>query len=140
MEQLVEFVGNHWMLSGAFVALFIAFFVNEVKRSGQSISSQQLVNMVNQHRALVLDVRDTSEFSSGHITDAINIPHSALQTRVKEIEKFKERPVVVVCKMGQHAGSMGTLLKKAGFKNVSKLRGGLSAWQAENMPLVKGRG
>lgn len=140
MEQLVEFVGNHWMLSGAFVALFIAFFVNEVKRSGQSISSQQLVNMVNQHRALVLDVRDTSEFSSGHITDAINIPHSSLQTRVKEIEKFKERPVVVVCKMGQHAGSMGTLLKKAGFKNVSKLRGGLSAWQAENMPLVKGRG
>ncbi|MCY4094118.1 MAG: rhodanese-like domain-containing protein [Gammaproteobacteria bacterium] len=110
-----------------------------MKRSGHSISSQQLVNLVNQQKAVVLDVRDTSEYSAGHITDAINIPHSSLQTRLKEIEKFKERPIVIVCKMGQHAGSMGTMLKKAGFRNVSRLRGGLSAWQAENMPLIKGR-
>ena len=139
MEQFFEFIANHWLLSATFAALLAAFFINEMKRSGQSISSQQLVNLVNQQKAVVLDVRDTSEYSAGHITDAINIPHSSLQSRLKEIEKFKERPVVIVCKMGQHAGSMGTMLKKAGFRNVSRLRGGLSAWQAENMPLIKGR-
>ena len=140
MDQLFEFITNHWLLSGTFLALLGAFFVNEVKRSGQSISSQQLVNLVNRQRAVVLDVRATGEYSAGHITDAINIPHSSLQSRLKEIEKYKERPVVIVCKMGQHAGSMGTLLKKAGFKDVSRLRGGLSAWQSENLPLIKGRG
>ncbi|MCY4130679.1 MAG: rhodanese-like domain-containing protein [Gammaproteobacteria bacterium] len=139
MEQFFEFIANHWLLTGTFAALLVAFFINEMKRSGQSISSQQLVNLVNLEKAVVLDVRDTGEFSAGHITDAINIPHSSLQTRMKELEKFKERPIVIVCKMGQHAGSMGTMLKKAGFRNVSRLRGGLSAWQAENMPLIKGR-
>lgn len=139
MEQFFEFIANHWLLTGTFAALLIAFFINEMKRSGQSISSQQLVNLVNLEKAVVLDVRDTGEYSAGHITDAINIPHSSLQSRMKELEKFKERPIVIVCKMGQHAGSMGTMLKKAGFRNVSRLRGGLSAWQAENMPLIKGR-
>ncbi|MCE2406533.1 MAG: rhodanese-like domain-containing protein [Pseudomonadales bacterium] len=140
MDQFVEFIANHWLLSTTFAALLVAFLINEMKRSGQSISSQQLVNLVNLEKAVVLDVRDTGEYSAGHITDSINIPHSSLQTRMKELEKFKERPVVIVCKMGQHAGSMGTMLKKAGFRNVSRLRGGLSAWQAENMPLIKGRG
>ena len=139
MEQFFEFIANHWLLSTTFAALLVAFFINEMKRSGQSISSQQLVNLVNQEKAVVLDVPDTGEYSAGHITDAINIPHSSLQSRLKEIEKFKERPIVIVCKMGQHAGSMGTMLKKAGFRNVSRLRGGLSSWQAENMPLIKGR-
>ena len=139
MDQFFEFVANHWILSGAFVALLVAFFVNEMKRTGQSVTSQELVNLVNREKAVVVDVRDATEYSSGHITDAINIPHTALQTRLNELEKFKERPVVVVCKMGQHAGSMGTILKKAGFKHVAKLKGGLSSWRAENMPLVKGR-
>ncbi len=140
MDQFIEFIGNHWLLASTFSALLIAFLFNEVKRSGQSISSQQLVNLVNREKAIVLDVRDNSEYSAGHITDAINIPHAALQSRLNEIDKYKERPIVIVCKMGQHAGSMGTLLRKAGFSNVSRLRGGLSAWQADNLPLVKGRG
>lgn len=139
MDQLFEFIGNHWLLTTTFGALLVAFFFNEVKRSGQSISTQQLVNLVNRDKAVVLDVRDASEYSAGHITDAINIPYSALQSRIGELEKYKERPVVVVCKMGQHAGSMGTMLKKAGFSNVSRLKGGLSAWQAENLPLIRGR-
>ena len=140
MEQFFEFIGNHWILSGTFLALLIAFFYNEVKRGGMTITSQELVNMVNQKRALILDVRENNEYKAGHITDAINIPHATLQSRLKELDKYKERPIVVVCKMGQHAGSMGTLLKKAGFKDVARLRGGLSSWQAENMPLIKGKG
>lgn len=139
MEQFFEFIGNHWILTGTFLALFIAFFYNEVKRGAQSITSQELVNLINQQRAVVLDVREETEYSAGHITDAINIPHASLQSRIRELEKYKQRPIVIVCKMGQHAGSMGTLLKKAGFEQVSKLRGGLSSWQAENMPLVSSK-
>ena len=139
MDQFAEFVTNHWILSMTFVALLVAFFINEMKRTGRSVTSQELVNLVNREKAVVVDVRDSTEYSSGHITDAINIPHSALPSRLSELDKFKERPIVLVCKMGQHAGSMGTILKKAGFKQVAKLKGGLSSWRADNMPLVKGR-
>jgi len=43
----------------------------------------------------------------------------------------------VACKMGQHSGTAGTLLKKNGFANVSRLMGGYAEWRAQNLPVVK---
>ena len=120
-----------------FVTLLVLFIVHEVRRSGNSVTTHQLVNLVNNEGALVVDVRDPSEYSNGHIVDSINIPYTALQSRVMEIEKFKEKPVVLACKMGQHSGVAGTVLKKAGFQNISKLKGGYLEWQNQNLPLVK---
>jgi len=138
MDQLFEFIGNHAMLVGAFAVLVALFVRNEVARGGQSVSAQQLVNLVNREKAVVLDVRDQKEFKEGHIVDALNIPHAAVGSRVTELDKYKDRPVVVACKMGQHAGAVGTLLKKAGFQNVSRLQGGVAEWRNQNLPVVKG--
>ena len=69
----------------------------------------------------MLDVRDSKEFDAGHIVDAVNVPHSALESRLAELEKYKEKPVTIVCKMGQHAGTAGAMLRKAGFASVSRL-------------------
>ena len=137
MDTLFEFVINHPILVGVFVVFLTLFIVNEVRRSGQSVSTHQLVNLVNTQGALVVDVRDASEFSAGHIVDAVNIPYTALQSRINEIEKYKEKPVVVTCKMGQHSGMAGTILKKAGFLDVSRLKGGYAEWERQNLPLVK---
>ena len=137
MNTLFEFMFNHPFLVGLFIVLLIMFIVNEVKRGGQSLSTHQLVNLVNQEGAIVLDVRDPSEYSAGHIIDAVNIPYTALQSRLNELEKFKEKPVVLACKMGQHSGMAGTILRKAGFQRVSRLKGGYAEWQRENLPLVK---
>ncbi len=137
MDQLFEFIGNHPFLVGTFVVLLVLFIRNETQRGGQAVSPQQLVNLVNREGALVLDVRDGKEFSAGHIVDAVNIPHGALASRLSEIEKYKDKPVAIVCKMGQHAGSAGTVLRKAGFQNVSRLTGGLTEWRNQNLPVVK---
>ena len=137
MDTLFEFVMNHPILVGVFVVFLTLFIVNEVRRSGQSVSTHQLVNLVNTQGALIVDVRDASEYSAGHIVDAVNIPYTALQSRINEIEKYKEKPVVVVCKMGQHSGMAGTILKKAGFQDVSRLKSGVMEWERQNLPLVK---
>ena len=137
MEQLFEFVGNHPLLVGAFAVLLALFVRNEVARGGRSVSPQELVNLVNRDGAVVIDVRDAGEFSQGHIVDAINVPHSAIAGRLAELGKYKEKPVVLACKMGQHAGSAGTVLRKAGFGNVARLRGGVAEWRNQNLPLVK---
>ena len=92
---------------------------------------------MNKEGAVVIDVRDPTEYSNGHIVDSLNIPYTALQSRLNEIEKFKQKPVVLACKMGQHSGMAGTILKKAGFENVSRLKGGMMEWQTQNLPLVK---
>ena len=139
MEQFFEFVGNHPVLVGSFVLVFALFVRNEVARGGRAVTPQELVNLVNHGKAVVIDVRDPNEYAQGHIVDAINVPHTSLATRMSELDKYKEKPVVLACKMGQHAGAAGTLLRKAGFQNVVRLKGGVAEWRNQSMPVVKGR-
>ncbi len=137
MEQLFEFIGNHPVLVGMFLVLLVLFIRNEMNRGGKSVSAQELVTLVNNENAVVLDIRDRKEFEAGHIVDAVNIPYASLETRIDELTKYKERPIVLTCKMGQHAGAAGTMLRKKGFENVSRLTGGIMEWRNQSLPVVK---
>ena len=137
MDQVFEFIGNHPILIAAFVILLVLFIRNETRRGGRSVTAQQLVDLVNRENALVLDVRDKKEFDAGHIVDALNIPFASLDSRMNEIRKHRERPVVVACKMGQHSGTAGSILRKHGFENVSRLTGGVTEWRNQSLPVVK---
>lgn len=137
MDQLFTFISSHPFLVGTFVLLLVLFIRNETQRGGQSVSVQQLVDLVNRENAVVLDVRDKKEYEAGHIVDAINIPYSALESRLSELKAYKERRLIIVCKMGQHSGTAGTLLRKNGFEQVSRLTGGVAEWRNQNLPVVK---
>ena len=137
MDQLFEFIGNHPYLVGAFVLLLALFIRNETQRGGRTVSAQQLVSLVNKEGAIVLDLRDQKEFAAGHIVDSVNIPHASLESRLSELDKYKDKPIVLACKMGQHAGSAGTALRKKGFADVSRLSGGIAEWRNQNLPVVK---
>ncbi len=137
MDQLFEFIGNHPFLVGTFVLLLALFVRNETQRGGKSVSAQQLVDMVNREDAVVLDVRDKKEYDAGHIVDAVNIPYASLESRLSELKDYKERPLVIACRMGQHAGAAGTLLRKNGFEQVSRLTGGIAEWRNQSLPVVK---
>jgi rhodanese-related sulfurtransferase len=136
MDRVLEFTLNHPFLVGSFVALLIAFIVLESRRGGKSVSPQQLTNLVNRENALVLDVRDAKEFREGHITGSKNIPFSQLQNKLGELESHKETPVILVCKMGQHAGAAGRILSTSGFTDVRRLSGGVTGWKSDGLPLV----
>lgn len=137
MEQLFAFISNHPFLVGAFVVLLALFIRNEMSRGGATVSAQELVQLVNNDGAVVVDLRDKAEFDAGHIVDAINIPFAAIEARMDELNPYKGKPIVLACKMGQHSGSAGTQLRKAGFEQVSRLRGGIAEWRAQNLPVVK---
>ena len=137
MEQLFTFIGNHPLLVGAFVVILILFIRNEMSRGGAAISSQKLVQLVNSENAIVIDVREANDYSEGHIVDAINIPFASFESRSDELNKHKDKPLIVACKMGQHSGSAGTILRKKGFTNVLRLTGGMAEWRGQNLPVVK---
>ena len=137
MEELFTFISNHPILVGTFVVLLVLFIRNEMNRGGAVVGVQELVQLVNNENALVVDVRDKAEFDQGHIVDAINIPFANIETRADELNKHKDRPIVIACKMGQHSGAAGTALRKKGFENVSRLRGGIAEWRGQNLPVVK---
>lgn len=137
MQQVFTFIGNHPYLCGAFLLLLALFIRNEMRRGGRSVSAQQLVELVNKENALVLDVRDRKEYEAGHIVHAVNIPFSSLNSRLDELNKHKERAIVIACKMGQHSGTAGAMLRKNGFQNVVRLTGGLAEWRNQSLPVVK---
>lgn len=137
MEQFFAFIGNHPMLVGSFAILLALFIRNEMNRGGTGISTQKLVDMVNREDAVVVDLRDKKEFDQGHLVGAVNVPYASIETRVDELTRYKERPLVLICRMGQHAGTAGTILRKKGFANVSRLNGGFMEWRNQNLPVVR---
>lgn len=137
MDRFLEFLLNHYILAGSFVAIVIAFLVNELARGGKSVSPQGLSQLVNKENARLIDVRDAAEFRTGHITGSENIPLAKLPDHIEQLKKDLTRPIVIVCNLGQVAGSAGQKLKAAGLTSVYKLEGGISNWKSQSLPLVK---
>lgn len=136
MEQFLEFIGNHWILSSLWLAALAAIIVYHQRSGSKALSTAEAVTLINRKDALVLDVREKKEFDAGHVVDAINIPLAKLKQRMPELNKHKEKPVLVVCKLGQHSGDATRQLQEAGFTEVYKLSGGVGEWKAQSLPLV----
>jgi rhodanese-related sulfurtransferase len=137
MAQFLEFVGNHWILAGTWVGLLVALIVYWNKTGAQSVSAQQAVMLINRAEGVVLDIREKKEFDAGHIVDAVHIPATKVSASLGQLEKFKSKPLVVVCRMGQQSAEVCKTLKAAGFSQVVRLSGGMSEWRAQNLPLVQ---
>lgn len=140
MEQFTEFVTNHPYLWGTFIALLILLAVNEIRRRGSGygqIGPGEAVRMINHDKAVVVDVREPKEHEGGHIVNSVHIPLSNLDDQIKKLEKYKKRPVIVYCRTGQRSASACARLQKHGFESVRNLRGGISAWQRDNLPLAR---
>jgi rhodanese-related sulfurtransferase len=100
------------------------------------LSISEAVQLVNNEEGVFLDIRDGDDYARGHITDALHIPAATLAKRAGELEKFREKPVVVVCKMGQSAGPATKTLRAQGFSRALKLSGGMMEWDAQKLPVV----
>jgi rhodanese-related sulfurtransferase len=106
-------------------------------RTSAEVGPTDAVMLINRKDALVLDVRGDGEFSNGHITNARHIPEKQLDGRIKELEKFKSKPVIVSCASGRRSAAVADSLRKQGFADVVALRGGIGAWVQAGMPLEK---
>lgn len=137
MERLFDFVGNHYLLVSAFFLLLAIFFVIESRRAGKPVSPQQATNLVNREEGLIVDVRDADEFRQGHIAGSLNIPFSQFNDRAAELAKYKDRPVILTCRIGPQASAAGRILKRQGFDRLMRLQGGLQAWKDERLPVVR---
>lgn len=137
MDRLFEFVINHYILVSLFVAFLLAILVLESRRGGAKISAQGAVSLINKDEAVVVDIRDRKEFGEGRITGSVNIPLNSLKSRAAELNKFKEKQIIVADKMGQHSAMAVKQLNAEGFSNVVRLNGGVADWKASNLPLVK---
>jgi len=136
MALFLEFLAQEWILALALLVVAIMLVLHESRKSGPSVSPQQAINLINSEQGVFVDLRESADFKQGHIVDALHIPAAKLAARVAELEKYKDKPVVLVCKMGQQSGAAGKQLKASGFSRVYKMTGGMMEWSNLQLPVI----
>jgi rhodanese-related sulfurtransferase len=137
MERYIEFAINHWEMVLALLLTLTVLFITEKRKAAPSVSPQQATVLANTEQALLLDIRPTADFNAGRVIGSKNIPFADLTKRMSELEKFKTKPIVIICKTGQTSSGAANQLKKAEFTNVSRMTGGMAEWTGQGLPLVR---
>ena len=130
---------NIWMVMIAIssgLMLLWSFYGNRL-RGVKDVDVVEALQLINHKNAVILDVREESEYKSGHILNAKWIPLGKLVGRIGELERHREQPIVVVCRSGQRSASACVALGKQGFAQAHNLSGGVMGWQKSNLPLEK---
>lgn len=124
----------------ALFAIIIMIVMNEFKQKllgFKEVASGDAVRMINHDDAVMLDVRDDTEYGEGHVINAVHIPLGLLDSRLDELEQYRDKPLIVYCRTGQRSAKAGSTLQKQGFKSVYKLKGGMMAWTSADLPVSK---
>ncbi|MBN1426861.1 MAG: rhodanese-like domain-containing protein [Anaerolineae bacterium] len=117
------------------IVLVIAAVVALVTGGAGQISVAEASEKQDQG-AFILDVREPDEWEEYHIPGSTLIPLEELAARIGEVPSDQE--VVVVCRTGNRSRQGREILNRAGFTNVSSMRGGLQVWAAQGYPTVSG--
>ncbi|CCJ86871.1 Rhodanese-related sulfurtransferase [Cronobacter dublinensis 582] len=127
MQEIMQFVGRHPILSIAWIALLAAVIYTTFKgltSKVKVITRGEATRLINKEDAVVVDIRQRDDFRKGHIASAINVlPADIKASNVGELEKHKAKPVIVVDGNGLSA----------------QLKEGVAGWSGENLPLVRGK-
>jgi rhodanese-related sulfurtransferase len=135
-----EFISQNLMLVGLFIVSGIMVMwptLAKLFSGSREIGTLETTRLINTGNALVLDIRDTGEFSSGRIPKSKNIPLAEIDKRLDEISRFKDKPVIIACRTNNRANTAARLLKQHGFADIYQLAGGFGAWQQASLPVEK---
>lgn len=122
---------SHKFLKSTVLLIALGFFTAcgtsdkasaEGKLSGADLAAIEADNKKKEDY-LVIDVRSADEYDAGHIKHAINIPLEQLESRLDEINAYKDKNVVLYCNTGNRSGKALDLLKQKGFNKLSNADG-----------------
>lgn len=90
---------------------------------------------------VLVDVREPDEFVGplGHIKGAINKPLNGLTSNPSQLAAYKDKPVALVCRTDRRASAAAFALRASGFKQVIVVRGGMTKWNSDGLPVERGR-
>ena len=139
MDQLLEYSSHHPWLAALAVAAAVAVLAYELSLRADgagALAPQDVIRLMNQG-ATVLDLRAQEAFHEGHINGARHFDAAQIASAGDALRKYKERPLIVYCDRGTTAAATVRALTQQGFTKVFNLRGGITAWRAENLPLAR---
>ncbi len=140
MDRVLEFVGNNLFWASLWFAILIMLLWNlfsDVIMGISQLEPMDVTRRINNDQAVIFDLRPESDFRAGHIIHSINIPEKDVSDRKKELEKYKDKPLILYCQTGSAATRIVRQLKMEGFEDVACLKGGVLSWQRANLPLER---
>ncbi|MGU9952060.1 MAG: rhodanese-like domain-containing protein [Gammaproteobacteria bacterium WSBS_2016_MAG_OTU1] len=108
-----------------------------LRDNAQMIDQNEAVLLIKKGKGVYIDMRSSTDFASGRIAESRNIPATELKNRVGEIDRYREKPVVLVCQNGTQSRRQARQLSDMGFRQVRALRGGMGAWIEAQLPVFK---
>lgn len=95
----------------------------------KNVTAEEAYELMKSNKELVIiDVRTKQEYKGGHIPGAKSIPLNEISSRISEIEKFKDKPILVHCASGGRSPAAVKTLLKHGINNVYHMKHGLMTW------------
>jgi len=137
MDQLIQFINNHIFLVSTFFVISGLLIWDFSQNAKNNIDSIKAIELINNKEAIIIDIRSMADYNKGHILNAINIPANSLKTQLNLIQKYKNKPLIVVCRSGAQSSMACKQLHESDFSEVYNLRGGLLAWEGANMPVTQ---
>ena len=120
------------------VVLVVGIAIKLYTNRGADMSQAQLLEQIQEKSDVcILDVRSAREYNSGHVPGAINIGHEGVSSRADELERHRNKDIVVYCELGVRARMAQKTLTKAGFLHVFHLVGDMASWRDTGMPMEK---
>ena len=96
-------------------AITVPFFAS----ANTAPQTEQSTVQPEKAKGVWIDVRSAEEFNSGHLQDAVNIPHDKIIARIQAVSPDKNAPVNLYCRSGRRAEAALNELKNAGYTNVT---------------------
>lgn len=101
----------------------------------ESISPKEASAIYMAQKAIIVDVREDSEWNEQHIPGAIHIPLAQLNERLAELKQYRDVPVITQCRTGGRSAQAFDVLKAAGFSKVYNMDGGIIAWDKAGLKI-----
>lgn len=139
MPTFIEFLRQNYLLVAVALASGGMLVWPYLRRAtgGPWVTPAQATALMNRDDALVVDVREASEYGAGHVLGAKNIPVARIDAAGADLAKRKAKPVIVYCEKGDRSSAAASALRKQGFARVFNLAGGMKAWQDAGLPVEK---
>ena len=117
------------------VALFLPTLSTLI--GGKGLSPTEATIWINRRKAYVLDLRSEEAFKAGHLPGAKFANTTDLTAAIEKLKLDRKHPVVLVCETGSQSRKLVAEVQKLGFAEAAALDGGVQAWKAAALPLVK---
>lgn len=127
----------HKLILGAAIGAGAACFGAARAETAPTIEVGQVREMAARG-ALLIDVREADEYAEGHAPGSVLIPLGQLPNRLAELQASRDQPVALICRSGRRSARAAEILRQAGFSKVYNVEGGMNAWSAAGLPVLKG--